>query len=86
MRCHCFRMHDFRVRKSIISRRIRSRIQKGLLRGLGLMKKTEGQKSRDTVPLINRTRGENYFHCNLGLDIQKSFLIFQNLSTPKSLV
>jgi hypothetical protein len=28
MRCHWHRMHDFCVRKSIISRRIRSRIQK----------------------------------------------------------
>jgi hypothetical protein len=47
----------FCVRKSIISRRIRCRIQKGFsswIRGPGgivWFKKTEGQKSRDTVPL-----------------------------------
>jgi hypothetical protein len=56
MRCHWHRMHDFRVRKSIISRRIRSRIQKGFspwISGPGgiVWWKTEGRKSRDTVPL-----------------------------------
>jgi hypothetical protein len=57
MRCHWHRMHDFCVRKSIISGRIRSRIQKGFrswisgLRGIVWWKKTEGRKSRDTVPL-----------------------------------
>jgi hypothetical protein len=38
MRCHWHRMHDFCVRKSIITRRIRSRIQKGFspwIRGPG---------------------------------------------------
>jgi hypothetical protein len=38
MRCHWHRMHDFCVRKSIISRRIRSKIQKGFspwIRGPG---------------------------------------------------
>jgi hypothetical protein len=33
MRCHWIRMHDFSVRISIISRRIRSRIQKGVSLG-----------------------------------------------------
>jgi hypothetical protein len=56
MRCHWRHMHDFCVRKSIISRRIRSRIQKGFtpwIRAQGLLfdEKTEGRKSRDTVPL-----------------------------------
>jgi hypothetical protein len=32
IKCHWHRMHDFCVRKSIISRRIWSRIQKGLAR------------------------------------------------------
>jgi hypothetical protein len=49
-------MHDFCVLKLIISRRIRSRIQKALSRESGAQgvlfnEKTEGRKSRDTVPL-----------------------------------
>jgi hypothetical protein len=53
---HWHRMHVFCVRKSIITRRIRSRIQNGFspesgVQGYCLMKKTEGRKSRDNVPL-----------------------------------
>jgi hypothetical protein len=52
MRCHWHRMHDFCVRKSIISRRIRSRIQKSFsswIRGPGgtgivSFKKNRGSK------------------------------------------
>jgi hypothetical protein len=56
MPCHWYRMHDFCVRKSIISRRIRSRVQKGFspwIRGPGgiVWWKTKGRKSRDTVSL-----------------------------------
>jgi hypothetical protein len=54
MRCHWHHMHDFCVRKSIISRRIRSRIQKGFspwIREVFFDEKTGGWKSRDTVPL-----------------------------------
>jgi hypothetical protein len=57
MRCHWHRVHDFCVRKSIISRQIRSRIKKGFslwIRGPGGIvwwKKPEGQNSRTTVPL-----------------------------------
>jgi hypothetical protein len=51
MRCHWHRMHDFFVRKLIISRRIRSRIQKGFCpwlrepRGYCFYEKTEGRIS-----------------------------------------
>jgi hypothetical protein len=58
MKCHWHRMHDYCVRKSIISRRTLSRIQKGVspwIRGPGVLfdEKKEGRKSRDTVPLIS---------------------------------
>jgi hypothetical protein len=46
--------NDFFVRKSIISRRIRSRItlaRESEAEGILFDEKTEGQKSRDTVPL-----------------------------------
>jgi hypothetical protein len=60
MRCQWQHMHDFCVRKSIISRRFRSRIQKGPKGESGakyvlLDEKTEGRKTRDTVPLNVRT-------------------------------
>jgi hypothetical protein len=63
MRCHWHRMHDFCVRKSILYRRILSRIQ-NLARESGAQgvlfdEKTEGRKSRDTVPL-------NWAPCNHG--------------------
>jgi hypothetical protein len=74
MRCHWHRMHDFYVRKSIISRRIWSRIQKGFspwIRSPGGIwwKTTEGRKSRDTVPLkisiaefnLEQSCGAGYF-------------------------
>jgi hypothetical protein len=57
MRFHWHSMHDFCVRKSIISRRIRNRIKKGFspwIRGPGGIvwwKNPESRKSRDTVPL-----------------------------------
>jgi hypothetical protein len=55
MRCHWHRMHDFCVRKSIISRRIRSRIQKDFIpwiRGQGgiVLCKNRGSTSHDSVP------------------------------------
>jgi hypothetical protein len=69
MRCHWHGKPDFCVRISIISRRIRSTIQK-LKKGCNLWirgpwgivwwKKTEGRKSRDTVPLRNQRSG----HCH----------------------
>jgi hypothetical protein len=61
MQCQWHRMHDFCVRKSIITRRIRNGIQKGFspwIKGPGgivWFKKTEGRKSRDTVPLNTET-------------------------------
>jgi hypothetical protein len=56
-------MHDFRVRKSITSQQIRSRIQKGfspLIRAQGVLndEKIEGQKSHDTVTLIMETESK----------------------------
>jgi hypothetical protein len=72
MRCHWHRMHDFCVRKSSISRRIRSRIQKGFrpwIRGPGgiiLWKKTEGRKSLDTVPLNAANSDPTSWKCGLG--------------------
>jgi hypothetical protein len=56
MRCHWHRKHACFFWKSIISRRIRSRIQKGFrlwswAQGVLFDGKTEGWKSRDTVPL-----------------------------------
>jgi hypothetical protein len=63
MRCHWHRMHDFCVRKSIISRRIRSRIQKGFSPWICLMKKNRGRKPLDTIPL------NNWFHEITWLDV-----------------
>jgi hypothetical protein len=72
MRCYCHCMHDCCVQKSIISRRIWSRIQKGLspwIRAPGVLldeKKTEGRKSRDTVPL-KMIHLRNFEYRNAGL-------------------
>jgi hypothetical protein len=49
-------MHDFCVRKSIISQQIRSKIQESGAQGVLFDEKTEGRISRDTVLLKDKSK------------------------------
>jgi hypothetical protein len=69
---HWHRMNEIRRFKSQISSRIPCKIKKGLstwIRGQGggecLMKKTEGRKSRDTVPLPKCVARHQFLHCSV---------------------
>jgi hypothetical protein len=85
MRGHWHRMHDFCVRKSIISRRIRSRIRKVFsprIRGPGVLfdEKTEGRKSRDIVPLrLKVFFFRQSFFRNYTWTKSETFVLFYNI-------